>query len=92
MSANVKMEDAPDIKPEPATAVPTNVMDEDPYEDTGELRMDKTMQEAGAWLAKVPKWLWEAWEEMDDDEEIELGQVRVYDRRPEDPPLSLIHI
>lgn len=78
------MEDAPQIKPDPANAATPSVMDEDEYEDTGELVIPDAAADSGAWLAKLPKWLWEAWANIADDEEIELGKVRVYDNQPGD--------
>lgn len=82
-SQSVKMENAPQIKPDPANAATPMVMDEDEYEDTGELLIPGTQDESQAWLAKLPKWLWEAWATIADDEEIELGKVRVYNNAPE---------
>ena len=71
MAANgIKTEDGSSfIKPE---------NDVDDYEDTGECQMPQNEQEQDAWLAKLPKWLWEAWENIADDEEIELGKIRLY--------------
>ncbi|OBW67767.1 MAG: U-box-domain-containing protein [Aureobasidium pullulans] len=70
MSSNgIKTEDGAFIKPE-------HVADE--YEDTGECHMPANPEEQRAWLCRLPKWLWTAWEDMADDEEIELGKIRVY--------------
>lgn len=78
----VKAEDGPQIKIDPADAASPMPMEEDDYEDTGELTIPTGAEEAGAWLAKLPKWLWEAWENIAEDEEIELGKVRVYNKKP----------
>lgn len=70
MSSNaIKTEDGAFIKPE---------HEADGYEDTGECHMPGNPEEQRAWLCRLPKWLWTAWEDMADDEEIELGKIRVY--------------
>ncbi|KAL2352334.1 transcription initiation factor IIF, beta subunit family protein [Cryomyces antarcticus] len=75
----VKMEDAPLIKPDPEISSPTTVMDEDQYEDTGELQLfDPNDVTSGVWLTKIPKYLWEAWSTMEDDEQIQIGKLRVW--------------
>lgn len=84
MAEVVKREDEVQIKPDPANAATPSVMEEDEYEDTGELMIPSSAEEAGAWLAKLPKWLWEAWADIGEDEEIELGKVRVYNQKPGD--------
>jgi len=78
MASGIKSEDGPYIKPDPANEVDSKMMDEDEYEDTGELKIAKTSEEAGAWLAKVPKMLWEIWQNAAEDQELVLGEVRVY--------------
>ncbi|KAF2151338.1 hypothetical protein K461DRAFT_280127 [Myriangium duriaei CBS 260.36] len=80
-SPGIKMEEDVKIKPDPATATERSLIDEDEYEDTGELQIRGMDQ---AWLAKIPKWLWEAWTNIAEDDEIELGKVRVYhNNRPD---------
>ncbi|KAI5249837.1 hypothetical protein E4T43_00414 [Aureobasidium subglaciale] len=75
MSSNgVKTEDGAYIKPEHIKSE----MDVDEYEDTGECHMPASEEEQQAWLCKLPKWLWTAWADLGEDEEIELGKVRVY--------------
>ncbi|GAB7342593.1 hypothetical protein MBLNU457_g0766t1 [Dothideomycetes sp. NU457] len=85
MASGIKSEDGHYIKPDPADEVDSKMMDEDEYEDTGELRIAKTAEESGAWLAKVPKMLWEIWENVAEDQELVLGEVRVYNPKPGDP-------
>ena len=80
----VKMEDAPQIKPDPANAATPSMMEEDDYEDTGELVIPGSADQQQAWLAKLPKWLWEAWANIAEDEEVELGKVRVYNDKTAD--------
>lgn len=70
--SNVKLEsyvkNEPDISP----------LDDDDYEDTGELHIPEDGTEATAWLARLPRWLWEAWNDIAEDEEIVLGKIRYY--------------
>ncbi|PNS18592.1 hypothetical protein CAC42_5131 [Sphaceloma murrayae] len=74
----MKTEEDVKIKADPANAHTPSMADEDEYEDTGELQIRGTADDDKAWLAKLPKWLWEAWSTIAEDEEIELGKVRVY--------------
>jgi transcription initiation factor TFIIF subunit beta len=70
MSSNgIKTEDGVNIKPE---------HEADEFEDTGECQMPRSEEEQQAWLCRLPKWLWTAWADIADDEEIEIGKVRVY--------------
>ncbi|KAI9787375.1 MAG: hypothetical protein M1816_007508 [Peltula sp. TS41687] len=66
----------PGIKTEPDSvgASPSSFNDEDIYEDTGELDFSNSQQ---MYLMKLPKWLWENWSQIDEDERIQLGTVRV---------------
>lgn len=75
----VKMEEDVKVKPDPADiGTPSIMEDEEAYEDVGELLIRGSAEQEQAWLAKLPKWLWEAWSEIDENEEITLGEVRVY--------------
>lgn len=72
------------IKPEPEGDSPSVPLDEDDlYEDAGDLEFFD--QNAGngsvgqAYLARVPKELWEAWSSLPDDAEIEVGKMRQWD-------------
>lgn len=49
--------------------------DDDIYEDAGDLDFAATSQ--GLYLVRVPKFLWENWSKLDDDEEIGLGTIRI---------------
>ncbi|KAF8419468.1 transcription initiation factor IIF, beta subunit-domain-containing protein [Tirmania nivea] len=83
MSTAIKQEPslAP-IKPEPCD-LPPNIKDEgagatsddDDYEDAGDL--DMTNGKRGLWLVKLPRFLLEQWDKMDEDEEITLGEILV---------------
>lgn len=80
-SNGVKAEDGLTVKPEPTDYASPAMQEDDDYEDTGELQIPT---ETGAWLAKLPKWLWEAWSTLEEDEEVEIGKMRIYDKRDED--------
>ena len=89
----VKMEDALHIKPEPTDAATPSAMGDDDYEDTGELVIPASSDQSQAWLAKLPKWLWESWADIAEDEELELGKVRVYNERsPENGKVRKSHL
>jgi transcription initiation factor TFIIF subunit beta len=83
----------PQVKIENAdTSVKTEAMDVDmpsPYadegddfEDAGDLDFSQAQQQL--WLSHVPRSLWEALSKLEDDDEIDLGTVRV--EGPEDNP------
>lgn len=58
--------------------------EEDRYaDDDGELHMPAPKQDMTVWLAKLPKWLWETWADLADDQEIEIGKLRIYDKKEE---------
>lgn len=62
------------IKTEPDEDQPMRILDEDDYEDAGELEMPEQLPQA--WLARIPKLLYEYWSKIDEDEEVQLGVVR----------------
>ncbi len=49
--------------------------DEDLYEDAGDLDFSGAIQ--GLYLTRIPRFLWENWSKIDDDQEIQLGTVRI---------------
>lgn len=62
---------------------PTSVLsDEDLYEDAGDL--DYTGSTQALMLARIPKFLWESWAQLGDDDEIQIGTIRI-EGDPEDP-------
>jgi transcription initiation factor TFIIF subunit beta len=65
------------IKPDPDSKdTPSGALsDEDIYEDAGDL--DFSLAGQSVWLTRIPKPLWEYWSQLDDDEEIQIGTVRV---------------
>ncbi|KAL1988997.1 hypothetical protein VTN96DRAFT_5760 [Rasamsonia emersonii] len=79
MAAPVKQEpgSTPYIKPDPDSreAHAGALSDEDIYEDAGDLDFSQAGQ--NVWLTRIPKSLWEHWSKLDDDEEIQIGTIRV---------------
>ena len=56
-------------------ASPMVQFDEDIYEDAGDLDFSEASQ--SVYLTRLPKFLWKAWSQMDEDQEIHLGTIRV---------------
>ena len=83
-SSQVTNGDQPRMKPETesAPASPSAHSDEDIYEDAGDLDFAGTTQ--GLYLTRIPKFLWETWAKLKDDDEIRLGTIRV-EGSSEDP-------
>lgn len=78
MAAPIKQEPgaAPFIKPDPDSKEGlAGLSDDDLYEDTGDL--DFTQAGQNVWLTRIPTDLWKHWSQLDDDEEIQIGTVRV---------------
>lgn len=71
--------DEPRIKQDPdfAGGSPAALSDDDMYEDAGDL--DFSNAQNGVWLTRLPKFLWENWSKIGDDEEIQLGTIRLED-------------
>lgn len=67
----------PHIKPEPDSvgASPAAHTDDDVYEDAGDLEFADA--DHGVYLTRVPKFLWERWSQIDDNQEVMIGTVRV---------------
>ena len=83
--AQVKQDpDAMYIKSDPDSkdAVLADLDDEDLYEDAGDL--DFSQAGTSVWLSRLPRQLWENWANLDDDEEIEVGTMRI-EQNPTDP-------
>ena len=80
---NIKVESSdrigqvPHVKQDPDNtgASPSARSDEDIYEDAGDL--DFTGSDQSVFLSRLPKFLWEHWSKLDDDQEITIGRVRV---------------
>lgn len=74
--SNIKLEvkpdpDAMDFKPSPGA-----FDDQDLYVDTEDLEFNLNPAYNNMFLGKVPPYLWEAWDKLDDDAEIEIGTIR----------------
>lgn len=69
------------IKPDPDSygSSPPAVPEEDIYEDAGDLEFNTAEAYQTLYLAKLPKFLWEAWSHLDDDAEIRIGTIRQTD-------------
>jgi hypothetical protein len=67
-----KTESGAYIKPEPGTA--PAFVEEEGYEDTGELSFPKVPQ--SAWLLRLPKPLHSNWASIAEDEPIQIGTIR----------------
>ncbi|KAK8048582.1 transcription factor IIF beta subunit [Apiospora phragmitis] len=78
--ASVKPE--PGVKPEPedASASPAVMSDDELYEDAGDLEFydttSPTEPSANLYLTHVPKYLYDQWAQLKEDEEVEVGRVR----------------
>ncbi|ETI22211.1 hypothetical protein G647_06284 [Cladophialophora carrionii CBS 160.54] len=74
----VKLESVPDenIKVEPSdTPSPFLGEDEDMDEDAGDLDFSQAQQQL--WLSHIPRTLWQKLSQIEDDDEIEIGKIRV---------------
>ena len=49
--------------------------DDDVYEDAGDVEFDHSSQEM--YLSRIPKFLWKTWSQMDDEQDICIGKIRV---------------
>ena len=66
----------PQIKPDPdSLGGSPAAQDEDVYEDAGDLDFSGT--EPGLYLTRIPKFLWERWSKLDDNQEVQIGTLRV---------------
>ncbi|KAI0815566.1 transcription initiation factor IIF, beta subunit-domain-containing protein [Xylaria sp. FL0064] len=72
----------PSIKPDPDAmdSLPGAMSDDDMYEDAGDLEFadfsPTNPAAADVYLTHVPKYLYKAWSQLDDDDEIRIGTVR----------------
>ena len=67
---------SPQIKEEaPDASLSPHLEEDDVYEDAGDLDFSHAQQQF--WLSRIPKSLWEAWANMPEDGEIEIGTIRV---------------
>jgi transcription initiation factor TFIIF subunit beta len=66
------------IKPDPDApgASPSAFTDDDIYEDAGDLEFNVDPAFQKLYLARVPRYVWDAWSKLDDDTEIQIGTIR----------------
>ncbi|KAL8820345.1 MAG: hypothetical protein Q9223_001425 [Gallowayella weberi] len=76
------------VEPPSATTSPAAHSDDDIYEDAGDLDFSRATQ--SLYLTRIPKYLWESWSTLDDDEEIQIGTVRVEGSLEDVKRMSLI--
>ena len=59
-----------------AAGSPASFAESEAFEDAGDLEFRDDQRFSGVYLARVPKYVWEQWENLGDDEEIVLGTLR----------------
>ncbi|KAG9245961.1 putative transcription initiation factor IIF subunit beta [Calycina marina] len=64
------------IKPDPEFKLEGSLDDQDIYEDTGDLEFNTDPKFQSVYIAKIPRYVWKAWSQLDDDAEICIGTVR----------------
>ena len=74
---SVKDEDEPIFKSEMDGYPLANLEDDDDYEDTGELNIPSGIQ--SLWLTRVPDYLWASLSGLNDDDEIQIGTIRLWE-------------
>ena len=62
--------------PDAPGASPGVFTDDDIYEDAGDLEFNPDPNFQKLYLARVPRYVWEAWSKLDDDAEIRIGTIR----------------
>jgi transcription initiation factor TFIIF subunit beta len=83
------MSSDPNVKADPGPGTsPSALSEDDIYEDAGDLDFPRGDQEV--YLMKLPKFLWENWSKIKDDEEIKLGTVRVANQTDTEPQKVLL--
>ena len=63
------------IEPDSPRASPGAQADEDLYEDAGDLDFSGAIQ--NIYLTRIPRYLWDDWSKLDNDQEIQIGTVRM---------------
>ncbi|KAF2679383.1 transcription initiation factor IIF [Lentithecium fluviatile CBS 122367] len=89
----------PDVKMEHDAVTPSGsgYMDDDFYEDTGELQLPLKGAERDIWLTRIPDWLYEKisnWDELaegNDDDQVVLGEVLAFPDSMEKDGISKKH-
>lgn len=55
---------------------PSPFADSEVFDDAGDLEFGNDPKFQSIYLARVPKYIWEQWSDLDDDAEIQLGTIR----------------
>ncbi len=85
MATTSQVKPEPGVKPDPEDVKPSPaaLSDDDIYEDAGDLEFyadnpDSNLRTAceNVYLTHVPKYVYDAWEHLDDDAEIQIGTIR----------------
>lgn len=69
------------IKQDPDAGTPVQYMDDEFFEDTGEMTMPRPDTKSDVWLTSIPKWLYDAvskWDDLaegNDNDQIQIGEV-----------------
>lgn len=74
-SVKIERVPSPDIKAEADDDTPEPMEEDDIYEDPGDLDFSNAHQKI--WLGHIPKSLWDIWASLGEDEEIEIGTIRL---------------
>jgi transcription initiation factor TFIIF subunit beta len=89
-TGGVKMEEDVKIKPDPELDSPASFADDDRYEDdAGELKFPN--EKPIVWLAKVPRWLWEALSTSQYEEQKRIADLTIINNET-DPKLNRIRL
>jgi transcription initiation factor TFIIF subunit beta len=57
-------------------ASPSGFTDDDIYEDAGDLEFGTDPRYQQIFFARLPQYIWDKWEQLDDDAEIRIGTIR----------------
>ena len=69
------------IKQDPDAGTPVQYMDDEFFEDTGEMTMPQPNTKSEVWLTRIPDWLYEAvskWDDLaegNDNDQVQIGEV-----------------
>jgi transcription initiation factor TFIIF subunit beta len=72
------------IKPDPDAGTPVQYMDDEFFEDTGEMTMPQPDTKSDVWLTRIDKWLYDAvskWDDLaegNDNDQIQIGEVLAF--------------
>ncbi|KAF2186839.1 hypothetical protein K469DRAFT_570584 [Zopfia rhizophila CBS 207.26] len=85
----IKMDSDVKLDPDAVTPSGSGYMDDDFYEDTGELTLPSNGIDKDIWLTRIPKWLYESiakWDNLadnaDPDEQVIIGEVLAFPKPP----------